>query len=124
MPQNNENLEENSHQVLDSEEVKDSKDKVEIHEELAPMNTEDFNLNLKEESSSGILSSRKENGNNFSQISQAIKIYNFKNPEDIRRKTLTKLSSPIKALRSLSKGIFKKNWNSSIKPVVTIASVT
>ncbi|MBW0512334.1 hypothetical protein O181_052049 [Austropuccinia psidii MF-1] len=72
-PKNQENFAENSHQVLDSEEVKYSKEKVEINEELAPINTEDYNLKLKEEISPGILSSRKENGNTCSQISQAIK---------------------------------------------------
>ncbi|MBW0559731.1 hypothetical protein O181_099446 [Austropuccinia psidii MF-1] len=123
-PKNQENFEENSHQVLDSEEVKDSKDKVKIHEELAPINTEDFNLKLKKENSPGILASRKENGNTCSQISQSIKIYNFKNPEDIKRKTLTKLFSSIKDLKSLSKGIFKNNWKSSIKTAVTIVSVS
>ncbi|MBW0487011.1 hypothetical protein O181_026726 [Austropuccinia psidii MF-1] len=46
-PQNQENIEENAHQVLDSEEVKDSKDKVKIHEELAPINTEDLNSKFK-----------------------------------------------------------------------------
>ncbi|MBW0587669.1 hypothetical protein O181_127384, partial [Austropuccinia psidii MF-1] len=97
-PKKQENFEENSHQVLDSEEVKDSKGKVKIHEELAQINTEDFNLKLKEENSSGILASRKVNGNTCSQIAQAIKSYNFKNTEDIKRKTLTKLISPIKAL--------------------------
>ncbi|MBW0550748.1 hypothetical protein O181_090463 [Austropuccinia psidii MF-1] len=110
--------------LLDSEEVKDSKDKVKIHEELAPINTEDFNLKLKEENSPGILASRKENGNTCSQISQAIKSYSFKNTEEIKRKTLTKLISPIKAWKYLLKGIFKSNWKSSIKLVVTIVSVS
>ncbi|MBW0556252.1 hypothetical protein O181_095967 [Austropuccinia psidii MF-1] len=123
-PKKQENFEENSHQVLDSEAVKDSKEKVKIHGELAPINTGDFNLKLKEEKSPGISASRKGNGNPCSQISQAIKSYNFKNPEDIKRKTLTKLISPLKALKSLSKGIFKNNWKSSIKPVVTIVSVS
>ncbi|MBW0504494.1 hypothetical protein O181_044209 [Austropuccinia psidii MF-1] len=118
-PKNQDKFQENSHQVLDSEEVKDSKDKVKIHEELAPINTEDFNLKLKEENSP-----RKENGNTCSQISQAIKSYNFKNPENIKRKTLKELLSPIKALKSVSKGIFKNNWKSSIKPVVTVVSVS
>ncbi|MBW0581109.1 hypothetical protein O181_120824 [Austropuccinia psidii MF-1] len=84
-PKNQDKFQENSHQVLDSEEVKDSKDKVKIHEELAPINTEDFNLNLEEDNSPRILASRKENGNTCSQISQAIKIYNFKNTEDIKK---------------------------------------
>ncbi|MBW0529598.1 hypothetical protein O181_069313, partial [Austropuccinia psidii MF-1] len=97
---------ESSHQVLDSEEVKDSKDKVKIDGKLAPINSEDLN------------------GNTCSQIAQAIKCYNLKNTEDIKRKTLTKLISPSKALKSLSKGIFKNNWKSSIKPVVTIVSVS
>ncbi|MBW0523435.1 hypothetical protein O181_063150 [Austropuccinia psidii MF-1] len=109
-PKNQEKFEENCHQVLDIEEVKDSKDKVNIHEELSPINTEDFNLKIQEESSLGILPSRKENGNTCSQISQAIKSYNFKNPEEIRRKTLTRLLAPNKAWKSLSKGIFKNNW--------------
>ncbi|MBW0497600.1 hypothetical protein O181_037315 [Austropuccinia psidii MF-1] len=104
--------------------MKDSKDKLKIHEELAPINTEDLNLKLEEENSPEILASRKENGNTCSQISQAIKSYNLKNPEDIRRKTLMKLLSPIKALKSLLKGIFKNNWKTSIKPVVTIVSVS
>ncbi|MBW0592072.1 hypothetical protein O181_131787 [Austropuccinia psidii MF-1] len=123
-PKNQYNFVENSHQVLDSEEVKDSKDKVKIHEELAPISTEDINSNSKERNVTGTLASRKENRNTCSQISQAIKSYNFKNTEEIRRKPLTKLLSPIKALKSLSKGIFKNNWKSSIKPVVTIVSVT
>ncbi|MBW0522704.1 hypothetical protein O181_062419 [Austropuccinia psidii MF-1] len=123
-PKNQDDFVENSHQVLDSEEVKDSKDKAKIHEELAPINTEYSNLKLEEEIFPGILASRKENGNTCSQISQAIKSYNFKNPEDIRRETLTNLFSPIKSLKSLSKGIFSNNWKSSIKPVVTIVSVT
>ncbi|MBW0580217.1 hypothetical protein O181_119932, partial [Austropuccinia psidii MF-1] len=110
--------------LLDGEAVKDSKDKVKIHEELAPINTEDFNSKLKEANSLGILAPRKENGNTCSQISQAIKSYNFKNPEDIKRKTLRKLISPIKSLKSLSKRIFKNNWKLSIKPVVKIVSVT
>ncbi|MBW0524368.1 hypothetical protein O181_064083 [Austropuccinia psidii MF-1] len=124
LAQKQDNFVENSHQVLDSEEVKDSKEKLKIHEELATINTADFNLKLKEESSPGILSSRKENRNTCSQISQAIKSDNFKNPEEIRRKKLTKPFSPIKALKSLSKGIFKNNWKSIIKPVVTIVSFT
>ncbi|MBW0483485.1 hypothetical protein O181_023200 [Austropuccinia psidii MF-1] len=107
-----------------NEEVKDSKDKVKIHETLAAIDTEYFNLKLKEENSPGILASRKENGNTCSQISQAINSYNFKNPGDIRRKTLTKRFSPIKSLKSLPKGIFKNSWKSSIKPVLTILSVT
>ncbi|MBW0559872.1 hypothetical protein O181_099587 [Austropuccinia psidii MF-1] len=85
-PKNQAKFEENSNQALDSEEVKDSKDKVKIHEELAPINTEDFNLKLKEEKSAGILASRKENGNTCSPISQAIKSYNLKNTEDIKQK--------------------------------------
>ncbi|MBW0566376.1 hypothetical protein O181_106091 [Austropuccinia psidii MF-1] len=119
-PQSQANFGENSHQVLDSVEVKDSKYKVKIHEELAPINTEDFNLKLKEEKSPKPLASKKENGNTCSQISQAIKSYNCKNTEDIKIKTLTKLISTIKALKSVSKGIFKNNWKLSIKPVVTI----
>ncbi|MBW0534365.1 hypothetical protein O181_074080 [Austropuccinia psidii MF-1] len=47
-----------------------------------------------------------------------------KNPEEIKRKSLTKLLSPIKALKSLSKGIFRNNWKASIKPAVTIIIVT
>ncbi|MBW0537427.1 hypothetical protein O181_077142 [Austropuccinia psidii MF-1] len=58
-PQNKEKFEENSQPVLDSEEVKDSKDKGKINEKLALINTEDFNLNLKKEKSPGILASRK-----------------------------------------------------------------
>ncbi|MBW0523014.1 hypothetical protein O181_062729 [Austropuccinia psidii MF-1] len=123
-PKNQENLENSFHQVLDNEEVKDSKDKVKIHEELAPTNTEYFDLKLKEENCPGILASRKENVNTCSQSSQAIKTYNFKNPEDMRRKTLKKLFSPIKAWKFLAKVIFKSNWNSSIKPVVKLASFT
>ncbi|MBW0512492.1 hypothetical protein O181_052207 [Austropuccinia psidii MF-1] len=123
-PKNQESLEENSHQVLSSKEVEDSKYKVKIHEVLAPINTKNFNLKLKEEGSPGILASRKENGNTCSQISQAIKGYNLKNPEEIKRKTITNIISPIKTLKSLSKGIWKNNWKSSIKPVVTIVSVT
>ncbi|MBW0557954.1 hypothetical protein O181_097669 [Austropuccinia psidii MF-1] len=73
-PENQETFEERSHQVLGSEEVKDSKYKVKTHEELTTINREDFNLKLKEENSPGILASRKENGNTCSQISQAIKI--------------------------------------------------
>ncbi|MBW0463278.1 hypothetical protein O181_002993 [Austropuccinia psidii MF-1] len=118
-----ENFDDNFHQVLDSEEVKNFKEKVKIHEELTPINTEDFSLKLKK-NSPGFLASRKENGNTCSQISQAIKSYNFKNTEDIRRKMLTKLFSPIKALKSLSKGIFNNNLKSSINPAVTIVSVT
>ncbi|MBW0572239.1 hypothetical protein O181_111954 [Austropuccinia psidii MF-1] len=91
-----ENLEENSHQVLGSEEVKDYKDKVIIQKELDPRNTADFNSNAKERNVKGILTSRKANGNTCSQISQAINSYNFKNPEDIRRKTLKSFSHLLK----------------------------
>ncbi|MBW0542731.1 hypothetical protein O181_082446 [Austropuccinia psidii MF-1] len=108
---NREILEETFHQILVSEEVKDSKDKVKIQKELAPMNEEDVNLNPTEENLPSISNSRKENGNSFSQISQAINSQNFKNTEEIRRKPLTKILSPIKALKSLSKGIFKDNLN-------------
>ncbi|MBW0555623.1 hypothetical protein O181_095338 [Austropuccinia psidii MF-1] len=97
-PKNQYNFVENSHQVLDSEEVKDSKDKVKIHEELAPISTEDIKSNSKERNVTGILTSRKENGNTCNQASQAINSYNFRNPEN--------------------------RWKSSIKPVVTIISVT
>ncbi|MBW0527482.1 hypothetical protein O181_067197 [Austropuccinia psidii MF-1] len=90
-PKNQENFEENANQLLDSEEVKDSKYKVEINEELAPVHTEDINSNNRERNVTGISTSKKEKGNTCSQISQAINSNNFKNPEEIRRKPLTKL---------------------------------
>ncbi|MBW0567425.1 hypothetical protein O181_107140 [Austropuccinia psidii MF-1] len=85
-PKDPEKLEENSYQVLDGEEVKDSKEIVKIQGELALMNTEDVNSNTQETNVTVILTSRKENGNTYSQISRAINSYNFKNPEDIRKK--------------------------------------
>ncbi|MBW0543762.1 hypothetical protein O181_083477, partial [Austropuccinia psidii MF-1] len=66
-PKNQYNFLENSHQVLDTEEVKDSKDKVKIYEELAPISTEDINSNSKERNVTGILTSRRENGNTCNQ---------------------------------------------------------
>ncbi|MBW0584418.1 hypothetical protein O181_124133 [Austropuccinia psidii MF-1] len=121
---NQEILEEHPHQVFKEEEIMESEYKREIKVELAPVNTENIKLNLKEKNSLGTLASRKENGNTCSQISQAIKSYNLQNPEEIRRKPLTKLLSPIKALKSLLKGIFKNSWKSSIKPVATVINFT
>ncbi|MBW0542795.1 hypothetical protein O181_082510 [Austropuccinia psidii MF-1] len=95
-----------------------------IQKELAPMNTEEVNSKSKEENILENFTERKENGKSYSQISQAINSNNLKNPEEIKRKPSTKLLSPIKELKSLSKGIFKNNWKSTIKPVVTIFSVT
>ncbi|MBW0583596.1 hypothetical protein O181_123311 [Austropuccinia psidii MF-1] len=101
-----------------------SEGKREIKVELAPVNTENIKPKPKEIKLTVISTSRKENGNTCSQVPQTINNYNFKNAEVIRRKSLTKLFSPIKALKSLSKGIFKNCWKASIKPVATVINVT
>ncbi|MBW0551667.1 hypothetical protein O181_091382 [Austropuccinia psidii MF-1] len=121
---NQEILEEHPHQVFEEEEIMESEDKREIKVELAPVNTENIKPKPKEINLTGITTSQRENGNTGNQITQAINHYNFKNPEAIRRKSLTKLLSPIKALKSLSKGIFKNKWKSSVKPVMSIINVT
>ncbi|MBW0584117.1 hypothetical protein O181_123832 [Austropuccinia psidii MF-1] len=118
---NQEISEEHPHQVFKEKEIMKSEGKREIKVELA---TEDIKPRPKEISLTGITIPRRENGNTCSQISQAINSDNFKNHEDIRRKPLTKFLSPIKALKSLSKGIFKNNWKSSVKPVMSIINVT
>ncbi|MBW0575944.1 hypothetical protein O181_115659 [Austropuccinia psidii MF-1] len=102
----------------------ESGDKREIKVELAPVNTENIKPKPKEINLTGITTSKRENGNTCNQISQAINSDNFKNHEDIRRKPLTKFLSPIKALKSLSKGIFKNKWKSSVKPVMSIINFT
>ncbi|MBW0520231.1 hypothetical protein O181_059946 [Austropuccinia psidii MF-1] len=104
--------------------MKESKDKREIKEELASVNRENINSKPKDRKLTVILTQRRENGNTCSQISQAINSYNFGNTEEIKRKPPTKLLSPIKALKSHSKGIFKNNWKSSIKPVAPVINFT
>ncbi|MBW0468212.1 hypothetical protein O181_007927 [Austropuccinia psidii MF-1] len=116
--------EEHPHQVIKEEEIEESEDRREIKVKLASVNTEDINSNPKERNLTGISISRSKNEKTCNQICQAINSDNLKNPEDIRRKPLTKILSSIKALKSLSKGIFKNNWTSSIKPVVTIMNIT
>ncbi|MBW0559192.1 hypothetical protein O181_098907 [Austropuccinia psidii MF-1] len=122
---NNQELsEKHPHQVFKEEEIMESEYEREIKVELAPVNTEDINPKPKEINLTGIMIPRREKGNTFHQIFHAINSYNLKIPEEIRRKQLTKLLSPIKALKSLSKGIFKNTLKSSIKPVSTVINVT
>ncbi|MBW0510052.1 hypothetical protein O181_049767 [Austropuccinia psidii MF-1] len=121
---NNQEISEEHPPVFQKAGIKESEEKVEIKVRLALFNTEDIKKKPKEINFTGITIPRIENGNTFNQISQAINSDNFKNHEDIQRKPLTKLPSSIKALKSLSKGKFENNCKSSIKPVVTIVSVS
>ncbi|MBW0586046.1 hypothetical protein O181_125761 [Austropuccinia psidii MF-1] len=121
---NQEISEKHPNQVFKEEEIMKSEGKREIKVELAPVNTENIKPKPKEINLTGITTSKRENGNTGNQITQAINHHNFKNPEEIKRKPLTKLLSPIKALKSLSKGIFKNKWKSSVKPVMSIINVT
>ncbi|MBW0486795.1 hypothetical protein O181_026510 [Austropuccinia psidii MF-1] len=121
---NQEILEEHPHQAFKEEEIMESEDIREIKVELASFNTEDIKQKLKEMDLTGIKTSRREKVKNCNQISQAMNRDNFENHEDIRRKPLTKFLSPIKALKSLSKGIFKNKWKSSVKPVISIINFT
>ncbi|MBW0525588.1 hypothetical protein O181_065303 [Austropuccinia psidii MF-1] len=121
---NQEISEEHPHQVFKEKEIIESEDKREIKVVSASVNAEDVKPRPKEISLTGITISRKENGNTCSQISQAINSDNFKNHEDIRRKPPVKFLSPIKAVKSLSKGILTNKWKSSAKPVMSIINVT
>ncbi|MBW0571156.1 hypothetical protein O181_110871 [Austropuccinia psidii MF-1] len=121
---NQEITEKHPHQVFKEEEIMESEYEREIKVELASVDTGDIKPKPKEINLTGITSTRREKGNTCHQIFQAINSYNVKNPEQIRRKPLTKLLSPIKALKSLSKRIFKISWKSSIKPVATVINVT
>ncbi|MBW0527420.1 hypothetical protein O181_067135 [Austropuccinia psidii MF-1] len=118
---NQEISEEHPHQVFKEKEIMKSEDKREMKMELA---SENIKPKPKEINLTGIKTSKRENGNTCNQISQAINSDNFKNHEDIRRKPLTKFLSPIKELKSLSKGIFKDKWKSRVKPVMSIINVT
>ncbi|MBW0542379.1 hypothetical protein O181_082094 [Austropuccinia psidii MF-1] len=111
-------------QVFKLEEIKEYGEKMEIKRELSSNDTEDIKPKPKEINLKGITTPRRENGNACNQRSQAINSYNFRNPEEIRRKPVTKLLSPIKESKSFSKGIFKNNWISSVKPVMSIINVT
>ncbi|MBW0509224.1 hypothetical protein O181_048939 [Austropuccinia psidii MF-1] len=121
---NQEILEENPHQAFKEEEIMESEDKREMKVELASFNTEDIKTKPKEMNLIGITILRREDGNTSNQISQAINSDDLRNHEDIRRKPLTQFLSPIIALKYLSKAIFKNNWKSSLKPVMSIINVT
>ncbi|MBW0489448.1 hypothetical protein O181_029163 [Austropuccinia psidii MF-1] len=121
---NQEISEEHPHQVFKEEEIKESEDKREIKVELASVKIENINSKPKERNLKGISTSRKKDGNTFNQISQTINSDHCKNLEDIRIKSLIKLLSPIKLLKSLSKGICRNNWKSSIKPIMTTWNLT
>ncbi|MBW0584702.1 hypothetical protein O181_124417 [Austropuccinia psidii MF-1] len=121
---NNQAILEEHAQIFKEEEIKESEAKVEIQEELASNDKEDIKPKSKEINLTGVKTPRRENRNTCSQITQAINRYNFRNPEEIKRKPLTKLLSPIKASKSLSKGIFKNNFKSSIKPNAAVINVT
>ncbi|MBW0506660.1 hypothetical protein O181_046375 [Austropuccinia psidii MF-1] len=120
----NQEISEEHTQVFKEEGIKESEENVEIKVGLALFNTDDIKKNPKEINLTGITIPKRENGNTFNQISQAINSDNFKNHENIQRKSLTKLLLPIKAFKSLSKGKFKNNCKSSIKPVATIVRVS
>ncbi|MBW0570571.1 hypothetical protein O181_110286 [Austropuccinia psidii MF-1] len=117
----NQAISEEHPQIFKEEGMMKSEGKREIKVELA---SEDIKPEPKEINITGITTSKRENGNTCNQISQAINSDNFKNHEDIRRKPLTKLLSPIQELKFLSKGIFKNSWKSSIKPVATVINFT
>ncbi|MBW0581568.1 hypothetical protein O181_121283 [Austropuccinia psidii MF-1] len=121
---NQEISEKHPNQVFKEEEIMKSEGKRDIKVELAPVNTENIKPKPEEINLKGITTSKGENRNTGNQITQAINYYNFKNPEEIKIKPLTKLLSPIKALKSLSKGIFKNSWKSGVKPVMSVINVT